>query len=128
MNKENTQKLVKAFPHLYKDFYVSITQSCMPWGFDCGDGWFSLIWELSEKLSKYDVTASQVKEKYASLSYYINYGDVTNKQVDAIDAAVEEAYTKSCVTCELCGKKGKMNKNGWLSVLCTKCRKIQESK
>ena len=47
MNKENTLKLVKRFPVLYQDFYSDMTQTCMCWGFDHGDGWFDIIWQLS---------------------------------------------------------------------------------
>lgn len=47
MNQENTLKLVKRFPVLYQDFYSPMSQTCMCWGFEHGDGWFDIIWQLS---------------------------------------------------------------------------------
>jgi hypothetical protein len=47
MNQENTSKLVRRFPVLYQDFYSSMQQSAMCWGFDHGNGWNDIIWQLS---------------------------------------------------------------------------------
>ena len=47
MNRELTQRLVKRFPVLYQDYHSPMTQTCMCWGFDHGDGWFEIIWQLS---------------------------------------------------------------------------------
>jgi hypothetical protein len=47
MNAELTQRLVKRFPVLYQDYDSPMSQTCMCWGFDHGDGWFEIIWQLS---------------------------------------------------------------------------------
>lgn len=47
MNKELTQRLVRRFPVLYQDYNSPMSQTCMCWGFDHGDGWFEIIWQLS---------------------------------------------------------------------------------
>ncbi|HMI53388.1 MAG TPA: hypothetical protein VK525_17880 [Candidatus Saccharimonadales bacterium] len=47
MNAELTQRLVKRFPVLYQDYRSPMTQTCMCWGFEHGDGWFEIIWQLS---------------------------------------------------------------------------------
>jgi hypothetical protein len=47
MNAELTQRLVKRFPVLYQDYDSPMSQTCMCWGFDHGDGWFEIIWNLS---------------------------------------------------------------------------------
>lgn len=47
MNQENTKKLVERFPVLYQEFHDPMSTTCMCWGFDHGDGWFDIIWELS---------------------------------------------------------------------------------
>jgi len=47
VNNELTQRLVKRFPILYQDYRSPMTQTCMCWGFDHGDGWFEIIWQLS---------------------------------------------------------------------------------
>ena len=50
MKKELDEKLVAAFPLLYKDRHESMQETAMCWGFACGDGWFDIIWDLSSKL------------------------------------------------------------------------------
>lgn len=50
MSPELDEKLVKAFPLLYADRQASMQSTAMCWGFECGDGWFDLIWNLSSNL------------------------------------------------------------------------------
>lgn len=50
MNKELTEKLWNKFPLLYRDKSSSVQTSLIPFGFECGPGWYNLIWELSSKL------------------------------------------------------------------------------
>ena len=47
MKKELTLRLVKRFPILYQDYRSPMTQTAMCWGFDHGDGWFEIVWQLS---------------------------------------------------------------------------------
>ncbi len=83
MNPENTAKLLRTFPHLYRGYHKSPRETCMCRGFACGDGWFDLIWRLSAdiqghigahpELHAFEVV--QVKEKFNSLRYYYEGGD-----------------------------------------------------
>ena len=116
MNKENTHKLWKKYPNLYSGRWLSIQRSLIPFGFECGDGWYNLIDELSAKLEKLGVVAVQVKEKFGGLSFYIVGG--SSEVYDLID----EAEQKSHETCEVCGEKGKTNRKGWLKTLCESCK------
>jgi len=50
MRKELDERLTKAFPLLYADRHGDKRSTAMCWGFSCGDGWFDIIWNLSEKL------------------------------------------------------------------------------
>ncbi len=50
VKEELSEKLVKAFPLLYADRHGDERSTAMCWGFSCGDGWFDIIWSLSEKL------------------------------------------------------------------------------
>jgi len=52
MRPELEDKLVRAHPLLYRDRYGDMRSTCMVWGFSCNDGWFQLIWDLSQKLEK----------------------------------------------------------------------------
>jgi hypothetical protein len=47
MTDIQTQKLLKRFPCLYQEYYSTIRESAMPWGFTCGSGWYKIIWQLS---------------------------------------------------------------------------------
>ena len=72
MRKELTEKLYNDFPDLYEQRAWSIQESCMPWGFECGDGWYDLIYQLSKDLMATcdKVRAVQVKEKFGGLRFY----------------------------------------------------------
>jgi hypothetical protein len=50
MNRDNTEKLIKAFPLLYSGHKRSIQESLIPFGFEHDDGWFDIIWRLSSKI------------------------------------------------------------------------------
>ena len=47
MKAELDDKLCRRFPVLYQDRRSPMAQTCMCWGFDCGDGWFEILWQLS---------------------------------------------------------------------------------
>lgn len=131
MNKKNTKKLWEAFPYLYRDKNASIQTSLIPFGFECGDGWFQLLWDLSEKLEPYAAAtkdseiyfaASQVKEKYGTLRFYTNYWS------EDVGKLIDEAESKSAITCEDCGQPGQLmshdgNPYGWYRTQCINCAK-----
>lgn len=52
MNQENTNKLYTAFPALYRSRVKPRQQLSMHFGFRCDDGWFDIIWELSNQLEE----------------------------------------------------------------------------
>lgn len=126
MNRENTQQLLKEFSNLYKQHKLPMTQTCMCWGFDVGDGWFKLIYDLSKAITELDdtVEASQVKEKYGTLRFYTSGG---NKETwEQIQDLIIKAEDLSGETCEQCGEKGKERGHGWLSTRCDSCYKKEE--
>lgn len=81
MDKKLESKLVKKFPSLYQDYNGDMRHTCMHWGFECGNGWFHIIYNLSQDITeierkyKIKVIADQVKEKFGGLRFYyhINY-------------------------------------------------------
>jgi hypothetical protein len=124
MNKENEEKLFTDFPILYQDHTLAPQQTAMCFGFECGDGWFKILYDLSKKLSKYPIIADQVKEKFGTLRFYCHAGgEVSEKDWETAYKLIDAAERKTEKTCERCGKSGKMNTKGWISVLCDKCRK-----
>lgn len=119
MNEKNTKKIFKDFPNLYIGKDKSIRESLMPFGFECEDGWFNLIYELSKKITELDpegkVEASQVKEKFGGLRFYIN--GAPREIHDLINKYEKSSYQ----TCEICGAKGKLRPDlGWVKTLCDK--------
>lgn len=50
MKHELDEALCRDFPLLYRDRHGDMRNTCMVWGFSCGDGWEPIIREASEKL------------------------------------------------------------------------------
>ena len=131
MKRELDEKLVKEFPLLYADRNASIRETAMCWGFECGDGWFDIIWDLSSKIeplirayidnnnnalckSSYP-RASQVKEKFGGLRFYMA------NSTDEMRSLIRHTEGLSYITCESCGQPGTIRKTGWMSTLCDIC-------
>lgn len=115
MNEENTRFLIERYPELYEDCHY----------FDCGDGWFDIIKDLSlaiDLISKIRAPrantiglspyALQVKEKYGTLRYYICGAN------EEMLNQIEKAEARSAETCEICGSIGKVMGDGWLKTRC----------
>lgn len=123
MNKKNTNKLFRDFPRLYRGRNKPMTESLMGFGFECGDGWYNLIHTLSAALEnhmnespKVHIEASQVKEKFGSLRFYIDGGD------DYTLKLIDEAERQSATICEDCGAPAKLQRRrGWFATLCELC-------
>jgi len=126
MNKKNTEYLLEKYPNLYRQYYLSMRDTCMCWGFECRDGWFNIIDDLSKKITETDpdVQAAQVKEKFGGLRFYIDGGSEEVRKL--IDEAEEESYK----TCEKCGTKENVSqtKTGWIFTLCAKCEEERNRK
>lgn len=135
-------KLMEKYPELFKNRYLPVTQSCMPWGLECGQGWETLLEALFFQISccreqrTFDVVVDQVKEKFGSLRFYW-HGESTDRKVkegwvertqDYIDGLVSMTEQMSYYICELCGNKGKTNETGWISTLCDECREAIRGK
>lgn len=126
MSPENTQKLYTAFPRLYRERLLPLSETGMCWGFECGDGWFDLLWQLSQALEgearqqglNPDADewpcATQVKEKFGGLRFYMRH------ETSAMTALIENAETLSERTCDVCGQSGIQSRStsGWISVKC----------
>ena len=134
MDVELEDRLFERFKFYRHDQPLSI--SLMGFGFECGNGWFQLIWNLSEEIenmfSKYKVNIDcfdifQVKEKFGSLRfYYVFLNDAGGNVADEISKLVTKYEDLSSKTCELCGKEGKLEDiNGWYMTICDSCKEKQ---
>jgi len=125
MKKELQDKLFEKYPNLFKEKDLPMTQTCMCWGIETGDGWFKLLDSLCFRLDDYvkhrakvePVIVEQVKEKFGGLRFYVHGG---NEYTDGLIAMAE---TMSYNVCEICGNAGEPNPDGWISVRCEGCRK-----
>lgn len=117
MNYEKNEKLRKEFK-----FYTGFYGKGLP--FECNDGWFDLLYELSEGIQKLidegkedpNFAVHQVKEKFGTLRYYCSgTSEETERLIDIAEA-------KSAKTCELCGEPGEVKDIGnWYVTLCETC-------
>jgi hypothetical protein len=125
MKKELQDKLYEKYPEIFVQKDLSIQESCMPWGFECEDGWFWLIDNLCDCIQTYidyndkeQAEALQVKEKYGSLSFNISTMD------EMIHGMVYLAESTSNSICEVCGSTEDVSQTqGWIKTLCDKCIK-----
>ena len=122
MNVDKQKELYKDFPDLYIQRSDDCTRTCMCWGFECGDGWYDLIYDLSKEIQ--DTTnasglqqpeAVQVKQKYGGLCFYVD--KATKEVYDVIDKYENKSYK----VCEVCGEPGVLRQGGWMMTLCNKC-------
>ena len=120
MNNKLQQKLFDRFPLMFKDKDLPLTETCMCWGIETGDGWYDLIFDTCLKLDKIvnkDFRFVQIKEKYGGLRMYF-YGFYS----DEVSKIISEAEDKSENICEVCGNVGKnREKNGWWKTRCNNC-------
>lgn len=122
MTPENTQQLFERFDHLYRGRHLPLTQNLMSEGFDCGDGWYGLIYELSEQIEAYcqtdteaaDLIVMQVKQKFGELRFYVK------PRIWTVEEIIGVAREKSRQTCELTGQPGvRCSRAGYYLTLCS---------
>lgn len=126
MRSDLDDALVRDFPRLFRDRHGDARETSMCWGFP-GDGWEPLIRRLSEKLEplarEFGLRASQVKEKFGALRFYVRGADGARKLPatisEAVHAAIMAAMEESGRTCEHCGAAGSTTMvGGWCLTLC----------
>jgi hypothetical protein len=95
-----------------------------------GDGWNDLLDKCMEKLQHFcdlctkngspiQVVATQIKSKFATLSFYYSGEGGTKIDWDIIDDIISQAERRSAQTCEESGKHGCLcHRGGWYKTLC----------
>lgn len=134
MKQELDELLCKKYPKMMVNRDKPMQETCMCWGFDCGDGWFNILDQLMGNIQHHidwknknsevvaQVTLDQVKEKFGTLRFYYSGGD------DIIDGMVRMAESMTGVTCESCGNVGERRGGGWVHTYCTPCEEAREIK
>lgn len=129
MNEKLDKQLTEKYPKMTVNRYASEMETCMCYGFACGDGWYTLLDELMGNIQHHidwkekqgnpidQVVLDQVKEKFGGLRFYYTGGD------DYISGMVSLAESLSMHTCDTCGGIGTRGGNGWISTKCEEHRK-----
>ncbi len=151
MKLELDQSLCEKYPKMMVNRNKPMTETCMCWGFDCGDGWYNILNQLMGNIQNHidwkekqrnwtiewnkehpdelrevpelvpQVTLDQVKEKFGTLRFYYTGGN------DYISGMVAMAESMSGVTCESCGNPGERRGGGWIHTYCQSCETKREA-
>ena len=128
MKQELQMQLFKNYPSIFAGKDLTVQQSCMAWGIECGDGWYDLIHKLCSDLMELNpsVVALQVKEKFGGLRFYaIIEVPISEENTDLILERISKAESDSETICEVCGKEGKIRPGSWLKCLCSTHNKVR---
>lgn len=102
MKQEHDEYLCKTFPRMFVNRHAPMTETCMCWGFDCGDGWYNIIralcgniqshinWQRRNRANSLQYNRClqrALNGDKAGLVWYYTYSDIgpteyTFKQVD----------------------------------------------
>ena len=140
MKQELDELLCQKYPKMMVNRNKDMTETCMCWGFDCGDGWYNILDQLMGNIQHHidwnnknfekgyaqykqvpQVTLDQVKEKFGTLRFYYTGGD------DVIDGMVRMAESMSGVICEECGNQGERKGGGWVRTICEPCEEKRDA-
>ncbi len=119
MESKLQKRLHDSYPSFFRQRTLPMSETCMCWGIECGDGWFQIIDEAIGSILRVapKAEACQIKEKFGGLRIYLDHSN------EAAEAIVDKAEAQSYKTCEDCGKAGSPNKSGWIRTNCKGCRK-----
>jgi hypothetical protein len=128
MKTELQNQLFAKYPSIFREIGGKPEETCMAFGIECGDGWHDLIDALCEQIDfhvnwtnritptyKFGVVAAQVKEKFGSLRFYVDFiydHNLDQPAMKRISASIERvggmiamAEAISAKTCGACGNK-----------------------
>lgn len=128
MKKSLQSQIYLQCPLLFRNKKAGLHVNLMRFGFECGEGWFEIIENLFLSIEAYSrelldqgrsidtlPSAAQIKQKWGTLCIYIDNTD------EHIETLLLTARKRSFVTCEICGKAGKLVVDGFYRVRCEKC-------
>ena len=103
MDSHKTNELYEKFPHLYRERTAPLESSGMGWGFQCENGWYKIIYEMSKKIDKISTKgdhapAISLVSKHEDGTLYVAVSNITPPVADIVTNATEQ----SRLTCELC--------------------------
>lgn len=144
-NLEN--ELIQIDPIFFEEAIMCTTgemnhiDTCMFWGIDCEDGWYSPLKEFAEQMKllnkiaveeNFKCVCNQLKNKYGRCCIYYCFKKVDeSKPVGALYDTLVEIFDRtiflaevSCDSyCEVCGSRDNLTyTEGWIMRLCPKCK------
>ena len=127
MKNELQEQLFTRFPWTRPDESDTMSNYTR-YQLDCGDGWFQLLWDLFTEIeslyqsrdTEIQLTIRQVKQKFGSLTVYIQYG------LPEVYEIVNRYQKLSETVCEGCAIESSIQqRNYYFSTLCDPCYKIK---
>lgn len=123
MNQILAENLYVAFPYIYRGRHKSKFESAMCWGIECGDGWYQILYDLSQQLEDHrakhpalDFEVFQVKSKMGRLRFHLNWPVAV-----VVSDIVSSACSRADTICELCGKSGLLYSNTLIAPIMVLC-------
>lgn len=121
MDQNMTEQMKKTYPTVFEDNFY----------FECGPGWANLISEIARFISSRTnkCKASQVKEKFGTLRFYIDCGDgIDEEKYNEIAQFISAIERRSARICEECGVELDENnrvkgRKYWIRSMCEDCSK-----
>ncbi|CAB1129504.1 protein of unknown function [Candidatus Hydrogenisulfobacillus filiaventi] len=135
MRRELEEAIAALAPGLYRyPGWADPMRSLLGFGFECDDGWFRLLADLTHALTcltrdgGLHLEVRQVKEKFGGLRFYYD-ADGDGEARRRVASLVEEAERRSLVICEHCGRPGilRERRSEWCPLyrtLCNACARL----
>ena len=103
MDSHKTNELYEKFPHLYRERTAPLESSGMGWGFQCENGWYKIIYEMSKNIQKISkegefAPAISLVSRHEDGTLYVAVSNITPPVADIVTRATEQ----SRLTCEFC--------------------------
>lgn len=120
--------LFEKFPSVFFERNTPASISDLPWGIECGDGWYKVIEKVASVFEAYNtshpdlppIRAKKVGEKFGALIFVVSH--TPNYPMKR---ALNTAIKKSSETCEVCGNRGELViKDHWHATRCKACKKL----
>ena len=152
MKQELDKLLCEKYPKMMVNRNKNMQETCMCWGFECGDGWYNILNQLMGNIQHH----IDWKEKQRDWTIRFNstappedmrpvpelIPQVTLDQVkekfgtlrfyytggdEYIRGLVSMAESMSGVTCEECSAPAETHGPGWIRTICTPCEEKREA-
>lgn len=113
MREDLDTELCKKYPKIFADRYKSMRETCMCWGFECGDGWYNILntacgmiqshidWSRKQRLSNLRFNRALKKalsgNKEPLTKYYSFNGVVDGYVLERVEEAITKAAFRNVV-------------------------------